>query len=403
MKDSTKAVRLPKHPRIWRSRIMTQWPFLVWLLAVVLAYVLFAAGVDLAAFIGHVETRDVVVSPVEDSKLLSLGIEVGQTVTNNQPVAEMDSALIDAEIAVNDALASENSNAAADRILALYSRYQTAVMDAQAQLNQLKLVQGADTAELQATTSELIRLQKLRDTGMLADVTVLSQFLSREAALKESVRLYPQSVHAMEQRLASTTAEFNSFRKWLNVESDTQITQALVEQIGTRVWAPLQQVALLKQRREKYTLRSPADGVVSHVLAIPGTLIAKGAAVATVVIATNRVIGFLPEVFAKDVVQGMDALVLPRSSEAQALKAFVEIVCPEIEALPTSTRAVPSQAMRGRRIYLALPSNHGLLPGETVDIQLLSRTSMWMHPLAQLRQSIRMMMSGFSGRGETSK
>ncbi|MEI6218824.1 MAG: hypothetical protein WCP86_07975, partial [bacterium] len=388
MKDSTTSARLPKHPRIWWSRIKTQWPFLVWLLAVVFAYLLFVAGVDLAGFIGHVETRDVVVSPAEDSKLLSIGIEVGQTVTNNQPVAEMDSALIDAEIAVNDALASENSNAAADRILSLYSRYQTAVTDAQAQLNQLKLVQGADTAELQATTSELIRLQKLRDTGMLADITVLSQFLSREAALKESVRLYPQSIRAMEQRLASTTAEFTSFRKWLNIESETQITQALVEQIGTRVWAPLQQVALLKQRRDNYTLRSPADGLVSHVLAIPGTLIAKGVPVATVVIATNRVIGFLPEVFAKDVVTGMDALILPRSTETPTIKATVEIVCPEIEALPTSTRAMPNQAMRGRRIYLSLPSNHGLLPGETVDIQLLSRTSVWLHPLSQLRQSV---------------
>lgn len=403
MKESTTAGRLPRHPRIWWSRIKSKWPFLIWILAVVLAYILFAAGIDLAAFIGHVETRDVVISPVEDSTLMSIGVEVGEHVNNNQPVAEMDSFLIAAEIAVNDALASENSNAAAARILALYSRYQTAVMDAQAELNQLTLVQGADTAELEATASELARLQKLRATGMLSDLTLLSQFLAREASLKESVRLYPQSILATEQRLASASAEFVSFKKWLNVENETQITQSLVEQIGTTTWAPLQQVALLKQRREKYTLRSPSDGIVSHILAMPGTFIARGIPVATVVIATNRVIGFLPEVFAKDVVQGMEALILPRSTETAAMKATVEIVCPEIEALPTSTRAMPNQAMRGRRIYLALPANHGLLPGETVDIQLLSRTGTWMHPISQLVHATRMLMRGFSGQATTDK
>lgn len=403
MNGTATQIKLPKHPRIWWSRIKNKWPFLVWILAVALAYVLYAAGMDLASFIGHVEAKDVIISPAEEATLQSLSVDVGQKVTNNHPVAEMDAFLIDAEIAVNEALANESSNAAADRILGLYGNYQKSVTDAQTQLEQLKQAEGTDAAELSATTAELARLQKLKEGGLLTDTTVMSRFLSREAALKEAVRLYPQSIQATERRLAAAKAEFEGFRKWLNIENETQITQSLIEKISSRVWAPQQQIALLRQRRETYTLRSPADGVVSHVLALPGSKLSRGTPVVTVIMATNRVIGFLPEVYAKDVQPGMDAMVLTRDSAAQPIKATIEIVCPEIEALPSSTRAVPNQNLRGRRIYLVIPPDHGLLPGETVDVQLLSRARIWMRPVSEMVQAARMFLQAFQAKDGTRK
>lgn len=378
---------------MWWNRIKTKWPFLVWIAAVVLTLYLYSVGVSLEAFVGHVEAIDLPVAPVEDSRVETVFVALGDPVTNNQPVAQMDSSIIDAEIAVNDALAAENTALATDRILSLYGGYQKAVSDAEAQLHAETVAQGEAQGELKATSAELARLRKLIDDRvMTVDNTVISRLITQEASLNEAVRLYPASIRSVEERLAKAKTEFESFKKWLGIGSTSEVTEALIEKVRQTVGSPIQQIALLRQRKEKYTLRTSYPGIVAHLFERPGNVIARGVPVATVLVASDRVIGFLPEIFAKEPTIGMSALILRRSGQSMdPIPAVVEAMSPRIE--PTTVTSPTGQSLRGRRIYLRMTRKADLLPGETVDIQLLARSNPWIHSLKQIGASIQSVFS----------
>lgn len=389
MKEHTGPAQLPRHPKIWWSRIKTKWPFLVWVATVFLSLYFYSVGVDMSAFMGHVEAIDLPIAPVEDSQVKSVFVKLGDTITNGQPIAQMDASLLEAEIAVNEALALENTATATDRILSLYSSYQRALVDAESQLNSELVAQGEAEGELKATTAELGRLRKLIEERVLTvDNTVISRLVTQEAALKESVRLYPESIRAIEARISKAKAEFSAFKKWLGIESDTEVTEALIENIRVKTGSPLQQVALLRQRVEQYTIRSSHDGTISHFYERPGTVLGRGIPIVTVLVASDRVVGFLPEVFAKEPELGMKGLIFRRSGKIKdPIPAVVSAMAPRIES--TTVTSPTGMPLRGRRIYLTMNGTHNVIPGETVDIQLLSRPNPWVNALNELTSQLR--------------
>jgi len=403
MNEHSEQSKIPHHPRIWWSRIKTKWPFLIWIGALALTLYFYNVGVDLTTFLGHVEALEVPVAPAEDGRIESIAVKLGDSVTSNQTIAAMNFSLIDAEIAVNEALAAENTSSATDRILSLYGGYQKAVSDAESQLSSEVMAQGEAKGELQATSTELARLRKLITDGvMTADNTIISRLITQEASLTETMRIYPASILAIQGRLAKAKTEFDSFKQWLGIQSNSEVTEALIDKIRQKVGSPSQQIALLQQRKGLYTLRASCSGVVAHVFQQPGNIVARGSPIATVMIASDRVIGFIAEIFAKDVAAGMEARIYPRTGEnLNPITAAVEVVSPQIEALPI-TSAI-GQSLRGRRVYLIMPAHHGLLPGETVDIQLVSRSDPWLHSLRQIGISLRPVFLLFSTKTEKAK
>ncbi len=401
MKENAAPVKLPRHPKIWWSRIKTKWPFLVWISAVILAFYFYAVGVDMAAFVGHVEAIDLPISPVEDSKIQSLAVKVGDTVTNGQIIAQMVSSLITAEIAVNEALAIENTATATDRILSLYNSYQRAVSDAESQLQSETVARGEKEGELKATTAELKRLRKLIDDKVLTvDSTIISRLVTQEASLRDAVRLYPDTIIAIEKRISDARAGITSVKKWLSIDSETEITEALIERTHTNAGSPIQQVALLRQRLEQYTLRSSYNGTIAHLYERPGNVIARGTPIATVLVASDRVIGFLPEVFAKEPELGMTASIYRRSGTSmEPIPAVVTTMAPRIE--PTTITGPSGQSLRGRRIYLTTTRTGDLIPGETVDIQLASRSSPWLRAIRELILPLRSLFSESSAQAKS--
>lgn len=389
MNDKTERSKLPRHPRIWWSRTKTKWPFLIWIGAVILSFYFYSVGVDLAAFVGHIEAIDLPVSPAEDSRVEKVMVMLGDQVTNGQLIAQMESSLIAAEIAINEALAQESTASATDSILSLYGGYRKALTDAESQLNGELIALGEAQGELQATTNELARLRKLIAEGvMTADSSGISRLITQEASLRESVRLYPESVRSIQERISKAAAEYQSFRKWLGIEAGTEVTEALVEKIRQNVSSPVQQIALLQQRMASYTLRAPAAGTIAHLYERPGNVVARGIPVVTVLVASQRVVGFLPEIFAKEPTTGQLAMIIRRSGDDRSpIPAVVEVMSPRIE--PTTVTGPTGQTMRGRRIYLRMTAKTDVLPGETVDIQLVARSNPWLHSLKEIGRSMR--------------
>jgi len=403
MKEPASSDVKPHHrPRLWAYRFSRKWPFLIWVAAVVLSYFLYSASVELAAFVGTVDAREIAVSPIEDALLISVNVQVNQTVTNGQALATMDSSLIDAEIAVSKALGTESTDSITERIMQLFSRYQGDIDNAGSQRNTELLAQAQATGELHAVKAERVRLQKLKDAGMLTDSTILTRLVTQEANLSEAVRMYPDSIAAVEKRIQEAMVGLTSLKKWLQIEDTETINTELVsERVKARTVAPAQQAALLNIRKEQYTLRAPSDGIVSHLyFPMPGSIITRGMPVASVLVATNRVMGFLPELYAKEVTNGMNAVILPRVLDAHGpIKATIAMVGSTIETLPSRIGGSSTASVtRGRRVYLTILEENTLVPGETVDIQITSLEDPWLRPLLQMERGAQIWYSRLTKR-----
>ena len=110
-KDVYAQAKLPRHPAVWWSRTKIKWPFLVWLIAVVLAIFFYFHGARFGSMTGVVDTMSEDIAPAEDARLLAVLVAPGQTVRPGDVVAVMDTNLISAEIALQQALYDEASQA----------------------------------------------------------------------------------------------------------------------------------------------------------------------------------------------------------------------------------------------------------------------------------------------------
>lgn len=142
------------------------WPWLVWIAAAVAVLVLLPGGMYRVRFHGVAERTYEYVSPLENARLKSLFVELGDTVHAGQLIGELD----------NEFLATE-----------------------------LKLEEAKTAAELKGLEARWERNKEL-----LAKNLVLEQetedLLPQIEALKEVLALYPALIAQLEERLVATTA-----------------------------------------------------------------------------------------------------------------------------------------------------------------------------------------------------
>ncbi|MCF7848806.1 MAG: HlyD family secretion protein, partial [Kiritimatiellales bacterium] len=149
------------------------------------------------------------------------------------------------------------------------------------------------------------------------------------------------------------------------------------------------QIKLFEMRIEACRLRAREDGTVSRIYHYPGGIVPGGDEVlASVLTGEPKVVGFLSEYNARDVIPGMQAYLTPVSGHGPVIRATVMALTPEILSLPGRVSPTPSQTYRGRRVVLMPEPGCDLLPGEEVQIHF-SRP--W---------NIRMLWDVFKRRGE---
>ncbi|MCK5844358.1 MAG: HlyD family efflux transporter periplasmic adaptor subunit [Victivallales bacterium] len=129
---------IPRHPRVFLSRLKTRIPFLVWLAVAALAIFVYLHGGQFGGMTGTVLTSFDQATPLETGRLKSLFVQMGDSVDAGTPLAQMDATLLEAEKEIFEA-------------------------EAQAQ-------HGA----LQAVTDEVIRLEKLREQHLASEQDLLS-------------------------------------------------------------------------------------------------------------------------------------------------------------------------------------------------------------------------------------
>ena len=360
--------------RVYVRRALRNWPVLVWAAVIVVVVLLYSRTVQFGEMMGVVETIEEPVAPLETARLKAVFVEVGQRVEKGDVLAQMDTSLIEAELAMRQAElieARETITGYQQNILQMLRQFEAAVKDAEAALQTTLLNQQRDAALLEVLGSELKRREDLLAKRLVNEQDV-SALRAQVAALEQTVQGYPALIAVQERRIADAIAQRENMQKWLRATEGEDPSKAIEQKMAARNETLRATVEMIERRRENYTLRANRDGVVSAILEQPGNVINAGTPIMTIVAEhPEHVIGFLPEVHLTELNAGERVLVWRQSGRSRRVPGVIESISPDVQALPGRVSPIRGQTLRGRRVIVKLEGEHDFIPGETVEIREL--------------------------------
>lgn len=346
--------RLPRHPRVWWSRIKYKWPFLVWAAALWAVFQLYTVGARTIRMPGVIEALREEAAPVQDARLVSVQVVAGQEVLPGDVLARFDASLSDAELAVEQLQAERQFIAV---IAGIGDR-----------LRDLKMRQASEQLRLDVLKAESGKLAELLAAGV-EDAARLAYFRAEQQALAKGIELYPAEIAVLEREQAEARTRLEMARAWFASASGKSGVATNPPPAGLEAIA--ETVSLMRARQENFILRARHTGTVTRVWFQPGDVVAAGAPAITLLIrGEQRVTGFLGEHISHAVTAGQDVLVEPArlAGFAQLTPARIRTISPDVAWLPTRVSPVQNQPIRGRRVSVELLQPIDLLPGEAVNI-----------------------------------
>lgn len=376
---------LHNHPKALISRLLRGWTLLVWLAACILAVCLYSTSFQFGEMIGVVETIAEPVAPLETARLLSLGVMIGHRVKAGDVVAKMDTSLLDARMAVDEAKIVEAEETIAgyqQSMLQLVRQGEMTIKDAEAALEVCKIQQVRDTAELEELTKEQKRRDDLLAKKLISEVEA-SVLRPQIAAMEHAIAASPALIKVQERRLEEVNKEKEDMKVWLRVGKDDDISKVISHKMETRNAVFGSSRELRKIRREECNLKAVRGGVVSMIMQKPGDVVQAGQPILRLVSEkSDTVVGFLPEIHLADLKAGQKTVVWRTTGRGIKINATVESIAPEVMALPARVSPIRGQPLRGRRVILKLEGVHDFIPGETVQIS--NAESSWANLKKQL-------------------
>ena len=347
--------RLPPHPVVWWSRVKLRWPLLVWIAAVCAAWFLFTRGGSSQPLTGVVDVVRESVSPLETSRLRAVYAQPGDRVRAGDVLAEMDTMLLDAEMAFER--------------LEVQRQFRREVRAAETDLHNARMQHAREEAELGALNAELGRLEHLLERNLI-DGQLVARLRVQQQALARAVGLHPTTEAFLEQQVEEAGALQQDAEATFGAETSASAA-ASPGGPPTPPPPPRNRLGLLRQRRDLYVLRARQNGIISRIEKEPGEVVQAGEPILSLVVEGSQfIIGFLPESNAYDVEVGQAVMLRSPVGRRQEVPATVTALGPEILALPGRVSPLPGQTARGRRIIL-VPENPGaFLPGESVSIHV---------------------------------
>jgi len=371
--DSTlKQAKLQRHPRLVWRRFARLWPLVVWVLILCLVVWLYAGSVHYGTITGVIETVAEEGAPIETSRLLSVDVALGQQVQAGDVIARMDTSLLDATLAVEEASAldvAQNIAQYQESILRMARQFEQAISDNQAEYLQERRQEAESAAELVELQKELKRRERLLARKLIReeDVNILRP---QVAALETSAKAYPEIVEAYRQRVETARKEYVDMRTWLELEEGEDISAAIrrKRQASQVILETATRYRMIQ--REGYALKASRAGEVSRVFHAPGEVIAAGDPVVRIVARQpEHVIGFLQESQLAHIQQGQKVQIWGRGFGSRlSVHAVVQSIAPEVQGLPGRLNPLDGATVRGRRMMLRFVEPHQFIPGQTVEI-----------------------------------
>lgn len=331
-----------------------RWPFLVWLAFAGLALWMFYNTGKIEQIAGVVEIVSEPVASLEEGRIKTVAVKPGSQVKPGDIIAQLDTTLIDEEIAE---LQLELSIERLDRI----RQFTDTILRIEEELRVLRLKQTSDTGQLAYLKEEIKRLEKEIEAGAITrDVVV--PFQAQAAALVETTKLYPTLITEANTALTKAKGQLRS-------AEGEPATAADPESAGAA------QFGLLLKRKEACTLKAIKGGYIADVLHQPGEVLSAGLPVATIIVDESpRIFGFIIDTSGIAVEIGQEVKISNTLDGKVGFTGKVIAISPYIKNLPDRSSPLPNRMVRGREIIIMPDENAtNLVPGQSVLIYLKER------------------------------
>ena len=373
--------RMTNHFLIWR-RIARNWPFLLWLAVLVFIMAFYSRNQQFGQMAGTVEAIGEDVVPQETARLVSLNVVVGQSVAKGDVLAQMDTSLIDAEVAIADATlqdARETFTRDQRAMVAAAQQSEAAAKAAESALKTEQMRQHSDAAQIIELRRELKRREDLLSKRLIDEMSV-NELRPEIAALDQALTSYPKLIEIYQQAWESAVKHRDAMKTFIRMDQADNLSAAISNKTTSSLSIIEATRELAIRRKKNCTLRANRDGTVARIFIWPGNVVAVGIPIMNVVDAhPTTVVGFLPEVRPLTLKVGQKVLVWRQTESvlgAQRLvvQAIVDSVAPAVEALPVRINPMQvqiqgGQPLRGRRLIFKIQGEHDFSPGETVEIR----------------------------------
>lgn len=380
-RDGRVPIPLANRFRYWRTRLL---PLAVWLVAVAASvYLLDRERRQYAPLPGLVESRQVIVSPLQTGTVESVDVRLFQPVAEGDIVARMDGSVLLSELETARAeLARQHSEVAARRAELLADEEQrrssrffdlqrAALADEEARLDVLDREAALQIArvEEEGLSTLLGRLDDLLEAGVVDAVTYEETLYAARAAASR-VRENQKSLEgAMELRENATRYR-------------VQLEEALAERVpDLDAWlAPLEgaidvqeaRLGELEARLGQLTLRAPASGRVTSLDATPGQTVPAGMPVAVITPdSAERILVYFDEARLDQIATGTEVEILSRRPGREPFRTRISESGAGVELLPERLWLHSTMPRWGMPALIEELPPLDLRPGELLDIRVV--------------------------------
>lgn len=341
----------PPRPRFTLRRLLNFWPLLIWLAVIGMAYWAYAKGVKFTRMNGLVDPIQEAVAADEDSRILRILVKTGTPVKKGDPVVELDTGVLDAQIGKLEAAIKTDLE---DRLLS----HELDLARLKSERREILRDQASDAGELSAVQNTLDNLNKLiaAQPGLRAALSEALGDASRDASrLNATTALYPGQLDELAEDISRLEKEVDKIRQSMgDPESLATASGDLSE---------LQELRVLKKRG---TLLSGHDGFVDRVERDDGEFVLKGDTILRIVGHPQHIRVLLPNDQLGSVAVGDTVWVSAITDRYKYFKTEIQNMSPRVTNAPNTTSPLPNQVLHGQEIIARYPPESGFIPGQPV-------------------------------------
>lgn len=317
--------------------------------------VYWTGGAGAGQVVGFAQTTSQAVASIETGRVNAILVNVGDPVVAGQVVATLDTAALDAEIAVAEAQQAQiEAEMRAEEAL-VAQRLDQEVEGLERERARHREEQLRVRAEAKVLDSEVTRVKRMiAERQAVADD--LSQLGLRQAGATALAEAKPRTIGLLGKQIELAEKRRNSDRS------------ALSQKLAARLLVAERSIELLRRRREGYSLRAEQAGRVSLIAKRPGDVVPSGTAVLQIVRAEPRVITCIPEKVALAVREGDVATLRIRGQSSAPLRGKAVALSPLVAELPARCWVSPRVPVWGREVTVLLDEPVELLPGQAFEV-----------------------------------
>jgi HlyD family secretion protein len=369
---------LRNYPGLRWRRLLNHWPFVAWVVVALVAIGFYIKSTEYGVLAGSAQTVAHNLSPLETARVQAVYVKIGDVVTNGQLLAQMDTTIIDSQLAEAEATlaAAEGSWATyEEQMLGLMRTCDDDIAAAEAAIAQEQGQLESDTAKL----GELKTMQGKRDALFASKlITELEADALRPeiAGLEKSVATCAELIKTYRTTLKSRQKERDDLQRGLKLPADGDIQKAIAQKTAAQTEILRTAVEMKKLEKENYSLRSQGDGIVSDIGIFPGVTAKPGDTVVTVISHSRLIIGYLPE--AREGLFKLGDAGYAFRLRQPPLKVRVVACAPGVDEIPARLRPTTAAqqtaiTFRAQRIVFEIDGPGQPYPGESLQIRLTSQ------------------------------